>query len=66
MPSEVIEIKSRVPLNGFTTKPATPLTVPLKNPKNPPFFVSSIGCYTTPVMPDPTELRADLNPKLRP
>ncbi len=61
-----MEKRSNVPLIGFTTKPETPFAVPLRKPKNPPFFVSSKGCCTTPAIPEPTELIADFRPKLSP
>ena len=66
MPSDVIEMKSRVPLIGLTTMPATPCAAPLKKPKMPPLSPPSIGFVTNPVTPEPIELIADLNPRPKP
>ena len=66
MPSDVIDMKSRVPLIGLTTMPATPCAAPLKNPNIPPLSPPSIGLVTNPVTPEPIELIADLNPSPSP
>ena len=61
-PSEVFEIKSKVPLTGFTTSPTTPFPSPLKKPPTPPFLVSLIGYVTTPATPDPIAFPNPMTP----
>ena len=35
IPSEVLEIESKIPAKGFTTNPLTPYQDPFKNPRKP-------------------------------
>lgn len=50
-PYVVFDAKSITPVTGFTTKPAKPWAVPLKNPRAPYFFVLSIGFKNKPDIP---------------
>jgi len=58
----VFDIRSKVPLTGFTTSPTTPLPSPLKNPPTPPFLVPFIGYVTTPATPEPIALPNPITP----
>ena len=62
IPSAVFDVKSITPTTGFTTKPAIPFNVPLKNPSTPSFSAPYIGCNTKPLTPYPNPSNNDITP----
>ena len=48
-PCENLLIPSNIPDSGLVTNPATPISIPLKNPGAPLFYKFYLGCLYRPV-----------------